>query len=136
MAPGHLGHHRHEQKVVVVCEVHLLVDRGTFELVGGYFVVAGLDRNAQTVTADFEVEHEGLYARWYRTEIVVFKLLVLGALMPHEGAACHHQVGTRAEKRFVDKEIFLFPAEIGNHMLDFGVEETRHSRTGFVDCVD
>ena len=67
---------------------------------------------------------------------MVFKLLVLGALMAHEGASGHHQVGTGGIECFINKEIFLFPAEVADDMSYILVEIAGDIRSGFVNGVE
>ncbi len=56
--------------------------------------------------------------------------------MPHEGAACEHQVGTRRVKALVDKKILLFPAKIRAHMLHIRIKHLRHSGCRLVNAVE
>ncbi len=87
-------HQVHHNLVLVVGEVGLAVDRGEFELVRGYFVVAGLERNAEAVSFNLEVAHKRGDAAWYGSEIVVVELLVLGRIVSHQRASGNHQVWT------------------------------------------
>ena len=75
---------------MVVGEVGLLVNGSQLKLVGSDLVMACFDRDAQAVALNLQVEHELLDAHGDGTEIVVLKLLVLRALVPHERAAGHH----------------------------------------------
>ena len=131
-----LAHDAHQQQVVVVGEVGLLEDGSQLELVGSHLVMAGVGGDAEAVTFNFEVEHESFDTRGDGAEIVVLKLLVLGAFVTHEGTAGHHQVGTGGIESFVDKEIFLFPAEIALHMLHILVEIACHACGCLVDRVE
>ena len=51
-------HQVHDKLVVVVCQVAVFEDGSQLELVGSYFVVTGLGRDAQFVTFDFEFLHK------------------------------------------------------------------------------
>ena len=71
MTAGNLVHDGHQQLVVVVGQVALLVHRSQLELIGSHLVVTGLDRNAQFQAFVFEIGHEGDDPRGDRAEIVV-----------------------------------------------------------------
>ncbi len=136
MATRSLCHNRHQKQIVVVGKVGLLKNRSELKLVGGNLIVACLGRYAQAMALNLEIEHESLHSLGNRTEVVVFKLLVLGAFMSHEGAAGHHQVGAGAIERLVYKEIFLFPAKVRHHMLHLGVEVAGDGGGGNIDTVE
>ena len=124
---------RHEQHIVVVGQIGLFEDRGELELVGGNLVVAGLGGYAEAVAFDFEVKHEGFYARGNGSEIVVVELLVLGAFVAHQGTPGHDEVGASRIEGFVDEEIFLFPAQIAVDMFYVGIEVVCYGCGGFVN---
>ena len=126
MTAGDLVHDGHQQLVVVVGQVALLVHGSQFELIGCHLVVTGLDRNAQLQAFVFEIGHESDDPRGDRAEIVIFQLLVLGRFMPHERTARQHQVGTHGPKTFVHQEIFLLPTQILNHPVHLLVEIAAH----------
>ena len=71
MTAGDLVHDGHQQLVVVVGQVALLVHRSQLELIGSHLVVTGLDRNAQFQAFVLEIGHEGDDPRGDRPEIVV-----------------------------------------------------------------
>ena len=129
---GDLVHHGHQQLVMVVGEVGLLVDRSQLELIGRHLVMTGFDRNAQFQAFVFEVFHECHHAGRDRTEIVVLQLLVLGRLVAHERTAREHQVGTHSPQAFVHKEILLFPAQIRHDPLHVLIEVAAHLRRSLV----
>lgn len=56
--------------------------------------------------------------------------------MSHQGTSGHNQVGACAEERCVDKEVFLFPAEVAHHVLHFRVEVARNFGGCFVNGVE
>ncbi len=97
---------------MVVGQIGLLKDWRELKLIGRHLIVAGLCRDAELVAFYLEVEHECLHTRGDCAEIVVFELLVFGALMTHESAAGEHQVGTCRVKCFIYKKIFLLPTQI------------------------
>ena len=130
---GDLVHNGHQQLVVVVGQVGLLVNRSQLELTGSHLVVARLDRNSQLQALVFEVLHKGHHTRRNRPEIVVFQLLVLGRLVSHERTPREHQVGTHGPEALVHEEIFLLPAQVGKDLLDILVEIAAHLRGGLVD---
>ena len=133
---GHFLHYRHEQEVVVVGQIGLLENRSYFKLVGSNFVVTGLDGNTKFQALAFEVGHEGNDTRRYRTEVMVFELLVLGTVVAHEGATGQHQVGTSGIERLIDEEIFLLPAEIREYLRHIFIEKAAHFHSGFVQGRD
>ena len=122
VAARNLVHDGHQQLVVVVGKVDLLVDRSQLELIGSHLVVARLDRNAQLQALILEVLHEGHHTRRNRTEIVVLQLLVLGRLVTHERTPREHQVGTCGPETLVNEEILLLPAQIGEDLRNILVE--------------
>ncbi len=70
------------------------------------------------------------------TEIVVFKLLVLGGFVSHEGSSGEHQVGTGRVQRLVDKKVFLFPAEERFYMFYLRVKIICHCCCRAVNTVE
>ncbi len=120
---------------MVVCQVALLEYRRQLELVGRYLVVAGVGRDSEAVAFQLQVKHESFYAGGDGAEIMVFELLVLGALVTHEGAAGHHEVGTGGIQGLVDEEVFLFPTEEAVDVVDLLVEVSRDAGSGLVDRV-
>ena len=123
---GDLLHELHEQHVVVHRKVGLLVDGGELKLVGRHLVVSRLARNAQLQGLYLEVFHERLHAVGDGSEVVVVHLLVLRRVVSHERAAREHKVGACRIETLVDKEIFLFPSEVRNHLLHVRVEIASH----------
>ena len=59
----HLAHQSHDEHIVVYCKVTFLEDRSQLELVGSYFVVAGLDRDSEFQRFDFQLLHKGCHTR-------------------------------------------------------------------------
>ena len=94
VAARNLVHHRHQEQIVVVGKVKFLIYGSQLELVGRHLVVACLGGYAQGVAFDFQIKHESFYPRGNSAEIVVLELLVFGAFVAHQCAACHHQIGT------------------------------------------
>ena len=107
---------------MVDCQVTFFEDRSQLELVGGNLVVTCLDRNTQFQSLDFKILHECGYTWRYCTEVMVFQLLVLRSFMSHQCTACKQQVGTCGVKSFIDQEIFLFPSQVGNYLLNVSIE--------------
>ena len=122
MVAGHFLHQGHEEHIVVNGQVGLLEDGSQLKLVGCHLVVTGLARDAQLQCLVLQVFHESLHTLWHDAEIVVFHLLVLGGVMPHQGASRQHQVGTCHIKALVYQEVFLLPSQIGNHLFHLGVK--------------
>ena len=132
---GDTLHQRHQQHIVIDGEVALLEDGGELELVRGDLVVARLTGNGEFEGLDLEVFHKGLHAVGDGAEVVVVHLLVLRALVAHQRAARHQQVGTGGVEAFVDEEVFLFPAEVHLHLVYIVVEEAADVFGGLRDSV-
>ena len=128
----YLTHHGHQQQVMVIGQIGFLENRGHLELIRSHFVVSRLDRNTQLVTLVFEILHKGHHPRGDRPEVMVFELLVFGALVTHQRAAGQHQVGTCGPQPLVHEEILLLPAQIGVHFVHFGIEQATNLRCGLV----
>ena len=126
VATCHLLHQNEQQLVVVVGEVHLLIDRSQLELVGCHLVMACLDRNTELQRLALQVLHKFDYAVGNRTEIVVLQLLVFGALVSHQRTTRQHQIGTCSPQSLIDQEILLLPTQVGGYALDVGVEVVAH----------
>ena len=118
----HFTHQGHDEHVVVYRQVAFLEDRSQLELVGSHFVVTGLDGDAEFQRFDFQLLHESSHTAGDGPEVMVFQLLVLGAVMAHQRASGHQQVGAGGVQSFVNQKIFLLPAQVGNHFLYFRIE--------------
>ena len=136
MFARHFAHERDEQHVVIDRQVALFVDGGELKLVGGHFIVARLAGNAETEGLYFEIAHEFGHALGDGAEIVVFHLLILGAVVPHEGASGEQEVGARGVEAFVDEEVLLFPTEVGVYAHRLVVEVGTNGFGGAVHCGD
>ena len=75
---GYLVHDGHQQLVVIVREVYLLIYGCHLELVGRNLVVTGLEGYSELEALILEILHERDHARGYCTEVVILELLVLG----------------------------------------------------------
>ena len=53
--------------------------------------------------------------------------------MTHESASGEYEVGTGCVESLVDQEVFLLPSEVGDHMLDIGVEVACYGSARLVD---
>ena len=133
---GHLLHQTHDEHVVIHGEVGFLKDGGQLKLVGSHLVVARLAGDAQLERLYFKVFHEGGHTLGDGAEVVVVHLLVFGAGVAHEGASGQQHVGACAVEPFVHEEVFLLPAQVGDHLVDFGVEVAGHLCGGFVHGFD
>ena len=72
----------------------------------------------------------------HSSKVVVVHLLVLRALVTHQRAARHQQVGTGGVEAFVNEEVFLFPAEVHLHLVYIVVEEAADVFGGLRDSVE
>ncbi len=136
MVLGQALHDVHDELVVVVGEVDLLVDRSELELVRCYLVVASLHGDAESLSFYLEVAHEVRHALRNRSEVVVLELLVFGRSVTHERAAREHQVGASHVETLVNEEVFLLPAEVRVYFGYALVEVLAHIDSGFVDSVE
>ena len=84
--------------------------------------MAGLARNTELKSLDFQILHESLNTLWDGAEVVVVHLLVLCRIVTHQGATCQHQVRTCSIQALIYQEVLLLPTEIGNNFLDIRVE--------------
>ena len=119
---SHLLHQAHQEHVVVNGKVGLLEDRCQLKLVWCHLVMAGLARNTELESLDFQILHKCLNTLWDGAEVVVVHLLVLGRIVTHQGAACQHQVRTCSIQALIYQEVLLLPTEVGNNLLDIWVE--------------
>ena len=129
MLASHFLHKTHEEHIVVHSEVGVLENWRQLKLVWSHLVVTGLARDAEFQSLNLKVLHKCLHSVGNRAEIVVVHLLVLGRVVTHEGASCEEQVGTSRIETFIHKEIFLFPTQVGSHLLHVRVEITAHLRS-------
>ena len=132
MLAADLTHQGHDEQVMVVCQVTFFKDRSQFKLVGCYFVVACFYRDTQFKRFYFEIFHKSRYTGRNGTEVVIFQLLILSTVMPHECTSCHQQIGAGGIKTFVYQEIFLFPSQIGDYLLYLRVEITAYIDSCFI----
>ena len=133
MLAADLTHQGHDEQVVVVCQVTFFKDRSQFELVGSYFVVAGLQWNTQFERFNFQLFHKFHDAGRNGTEVVIFQLLVLTAFVAHQRTTAKQQVGTGGIQTFVYQEVFLFPSQISVYFLYIRIEIVAYVDGGFID---
>ena len=126
VACSNLAHNGHQQLIVVVCEVCLLVYWCQLELVWCNLVVASLQRNTELQTLILQVTHKGEYSLRNSTEVVVVELLILRRLVTHKGATCLHKVGACRPESIINQEVLLLPAEEYLYSLDTAVEVFAH----------
>ena len=134
MVARHFAHQGHYEHVVVDGKVALFVDRRQFKLVRCHLVMSCLYRDAEFESLDFKVFHECDDPCRNGSEIMVLQLLVLRCLMAHEGASGQEQVRAGGVKPFVDKEIFLFPAEECLYFVHFRIEVAAYIYGCLVNC--
>ena len=94
----HTLHDRHHQHVVVHSQIRLFKDRCQLKLIGSHLVMACLARDTQLQSLNLDVLHELLHTGRDGTEVVIIHLLILGRVMSHQRATCHHEVRTCSEK--------------------------------------
>ena len=122
VATCNLLHQDQQQLVVVVGEVHFLVDGCQLELIGCHLVMACLDGNTELQRFALQVLHKLDYAVGNCTEIVVLQLLVFGTLVTHQRATRQHQVGASSPQTLVNQEVLLLPTQECGYSLHLGVE--------------
>ena len=64
---------------------------------------------------------------------MVVHLLVFGRIVSHKGTARQHQIRTCGEQILIDKEIFLFPAQIGSHLSNIRIEIMANGSRSLID---
>ena len=133
---GYLFHQAHEQHVLVVGKIAFTEDGSTLKLVGSHLVVASLHRDAETVSLNLKIFHEGLYAGGNLTEIMVVHLLVLGRSVAQKGTSACYQVGTCGIEAVIHQEILLFPAQITLNLPDAFVEHLADSQSSIGNHLD
>jgi hypothetical protein len=116
-------HQRHNQQVLIDGEVGLTENRRQLKLIGCHLVVPGLQRNAIFICFKLHLPHECCYPGRYRSKIVILQLLVLGTLVPHQCPAGEVKIGPGIIEGLVDKEVLLFPTQVGIDLFHFRVEE-------------
>ena len=107
---------------MVDSQIAFLVYRSQLKLIRGYLVVTCLAGYGQFERTYLEVFHECLHTVGDCSEIMVVHLLVLCAFVPHERAACEHQIGAGRIKPLVYEKVFLFPTKVTLHLAHFGIE--------------
>ena len=132
MIAGNLTHQSHDEHVVVDGQITFLEDRSQFELVGSNLIVAGLDGDTEFQRFYFQLFHEGSHTRWNSTEVVVFELLVFGAVVSGQCTSGHQEVGAGGIQPFVNQEVFLFPAQIGDYLFYIRIEVVAYVHCCFV----
>ena len=123
---GNSLHQVHYQLIVVIGQIDILKNRCKLKLVGRHLIMPCLYRNTKLVAFYFQFFHECGHPRRYRTEIVVFKLLVLGRRVSHQRTPCQAQVGTRIIERRINQEILLLPSQIGINTAHVLVKQLAH----------
>ena len=121
----HFLHDDHQHHVLVDRLGGAAEDRSTLELVRSDLVVSGLEQDTEFVCLCLEILHESAHPRRDGSEIVVFKLLVLGRSMPDDSAVAEDKVRPCIVKGLVYKEIFLFKTEVDTYAPDRLVEKIR-----------
>ena len=126
MSAGNLIHNGHQQLVVVIRQIGLLIHWGKLKLVWSNLVVAGLDRNTQLQTLALQLLHKVNHARGDSTKVVILQLLVLCRLVTVQCATSQHQVGTYRPEALIHQKILLLPAQIGVNTIHTLVEVVAH----------
>ena len=132
----HFLHQAHDEHVVIDSKVRLFVDRCKLELIGSHLVVARFAGNAKLQGFHFQILHKGGDTHRDGAKVVVVHLLVLRTIVTEERAPCHKQIGACCIESFIDKEVFLLPAEIADDLLDVGIEITCHLRCRLIDGLE
>ena len=136
VAVGHLFHHLHGDLVLVTCHVGVGENRRHLMLGGSHFIVLGLGQDAEFPEFIVQVLHIGLHAGTDRAVVVVLQLLAAGRFGADEGPAGHDQVFPLLVELFVDQEIFLLGAHLGDDALGSVVsEQAQDADSLFADCV-
>ena len=102
-----LLHDNHQHHVLVYGLGGLTVHRSTLKLVRSHLIVPCLEQNTELVCLCLKILHECADLGGNGTEIMVFKLLVLGGSMADDCPVAEHKVRPCIVQRLVYKEIFL-----------------------------
>ena len=129
-----VAHERHEQHIVVHCQVTFFVDWCKFKLVRSHLIVTRLAGNAQFQGLDFQIAHKFCHALRNSPKIVVFHLLVFRTIVSHQRATGEQKVRASGIKTFVYQEIFLFPTQIGGNFLHIIIEISANFQSRLVHC--
>ena len=132
----HVAERFHDHHVVVASEVHVLENRGKFELRGGDFVMAGLGRDTEAPKFLLHVVHEIEDAARDAAKVVVVHLLVLRGSGPEDGTAGLVQVGALQVETLVDQEVFLFGAERHGRLLGTRLEAGHETACRLGKCLE
>ena len=129
-----IAHKRHEQHIVVHCQVTFFVDWCKFKLVRSHLVVACLAGDAQFQSLDFQIAHKFCHALRDSPKIVVFHLLVFRTIVSHQRASREQKVRASGIKTLVYQKIFLFPTQIGGNFLHIIIEISANLQSRLVHC--
>jgi hypothetical protein len=127
---GNLVQDLHGDQVVVDSNGSLLEDRSNLELVGGDFIVAGLDRDTDLHQLVFGLRDGSKDTGGDLTKVVVLELLVLGGRNTDQSTASDLQVGAELVQVAVDQEELLLSTQGGEDTLGLGVAEDSQESDG------
>ena len=133
---GHTLHQTHQEHVMVNGKIALLEDRRQLKLVRSHLIMAGLTRNTEFESLYFQIFHECLHALRNSSEIVVVHLLVLRRVVSHQRTSGKHQVRAGRIETFIHEEIFLFPSQVGLHLLHLRIEVMTHFGSCLTQCME
>ena len=129
VAVRHLAEHFHNQHIVVAGEVQFLEHGSQFELGGGHFVVPRLGGDPQFPQFVLYFRHEVQDPILDGAEVMVLKLLMLGARRAEQCSAGQEQVRPGKIKALVDQEVLLLRSQRYGHFL-FLLAEALHQVLG------
>ncbi len=132
----HTLHQTHQEHVMVNGKIALFENRRQLKLVRSHLIMAGLTRNTEFECLDFQIFHECLHALRNSSEIVVVHLLILGRIVSHQRTSGKHQVRASRIETFIHEEIFLFPSQVGLHLLHLRIEVMAHFGSCFTQCME
>ena len=142
MPAGNNFHGRHQQLIVIVCQICFLKNRSQFKLIGSHFVMTGFHRNPQFQTFLFQIFHKSNHPSHKScnsltdcSKIMIIQLLVLSTFMSHQCTSGQHQIGTCRPKALIHQKIFLLPPQIGIHFFYFRIKITAYFNSRMIDCI-
>ena len=121
----HLFHYFHCKLIVIRRDVCCGVHGRQFMLSGSHLIVLGFCKYAQLPKLIVKILHEGLYAAFNNTEIMVVHLLTLWGHSAEKRAAGIYKVLAFVIILFIHKKVFLLCAYGGEHRGHIAVAEKR-----------
>ena len=128
-------HYLHSELVMVGGDIYGIIDRSKLMLGRCSFVMLGLGIDTQPPQLLVDILHISCDSCFYRSEIVVVKLLSFGCRCAVERSSCKYQVFSVGIHFSVDKEILLLGTCIGDNSCSVRAEQLHYTQCGFIDSI-